>query len=147
MIKKVYSFLKTFAVAFAFLFIFPPPMGKSESPGTIKLPSGEMVCDLNGEWNALFEIYGGCMQWGTIKMIVNIKQGGDRFVATKLSGGGSSTKGDEVIKGELDQKGFKKVERYSPYWGWSLCKGEITNACKKMVMDHEGCQKITLEKK
>ena len=147
MIKRVYWLPMIFAAALAFFFIFSPQMGKSESPGTIKLPSGEMVCDLNGEWNALFENYGTCMQFGSIKTVVNIKQAGDTFVAIKVSGGGYAKKGDEVIRGDLDQKGFKTVERYATWWGWSRCKGEITNECKKMVMDHEWCTKITLERK
>jgi hypothetical protein len=51
-------------VAFASLFIFSIKMGKSESPRTITLPSGEKVCDLNGEWNPLNESYGQYMRWG-----------------------------------------------------------------------------------
>jgi hypothetical protein len=148
MIKRAYPFPMIFAVAFAFLFIFSPQMGKSESPRTITLPSGEMVCDLSGEWNVLFEFYGQCVGPASVKNIVKIKQEGNRFVAIKLSGPGKLKKGDEVIRGELDQKGFKTGERLTPAWRtWSSCKGEITDDCKKIIMDEVGCSKITLERK
>jgi hypothetical protein len=147
MIKKIYSYAMIFAVAVAFFLIFCPQMGKSESPGTLKLLSGEVVCDLRGEWSALYEFFGTCMQWPGHKGILEIKQEGDRLVAIKVSGGGLSGKGDEVIRGQLDEKGFKKVERYIPGWGWTQCKGGITSDCRKMVLDHEGCAKITLERK
>ncbi len=147
MIKRAYFFPMIIAMAFAFLLIFSPQMGKSESPETLKLPSGEMVCDLKGEWSALYDFFGTCMRWPGYKGILEIKQEGDKLVAIKVSGGGLSGKGDEVIRGQLDQKGFKKVERYIPGWGWNQCKGEITNDCRKMVLDEEGCAKITLERK
>jgi len=81
MIKKVYSFPTVFAVAVALFLIFYPQMGKSESPRTITLPSGEVVCDLRGEWNALYEHYGTCMRYGRIKNILEIKQEGDKIRA------------------------------------------------------------------
>jgi hypothetical protein len=136
-----------FAVAFAFIFIFSPQMGKSEPPRTITLPSSEMVCDLNGEWNAVYENYRTCAHWGKQKVILQIKQEGNKFVAIKLSGGDPSTKGNEVLRGELDQKGFKTVETFAGRFGWSLCKGKINNACKEMVLDHQGCTEVTLERK
>ena len=148
MIKRIYPFPMIFAVAFAFLFIFSPQMGKSESPRTITLPSGKMVCDLSGEWNALYEHYKSCVGHGSYKTIVKIKQEGNRFVAIKLSGPGMAKKGAEVIRGELDQKGFKKGERLLPQWKtWSSCNGEITYDCKKIIIDEVGCLKITLERK
>ena len=149
MIKRVYSLPMILAVAFAFLFIFSPQMGKSESLRTITLPSGEKVCDLNGEWNAVYENYGGeCARWGTLKSILQIKQQGNKFVAIKLSGGGTLSKGDEVIRGELDQKGLKKIEYFQTGWRlWAECKGEITDGCKKIMFENVGCTKATLERK
>jgi hypothetical protein len=143
--KKGYSFPTVFAVAVALLLIFYPQKGKSESPRTITLSSGEVVCDLNGEWNALFDYYGGCAWGGKQKVILQIKQEGNKFVAIKLSGGDPSSKGNELIRGEIDQKGFKKVETF--YLGWSLSNGKITNACKKMVIDNPSCTEVTLERK
>jgi hypothetical protein len=47
---------------------------------TVTLPSGEVVCDLNGEWNALYEHYGP-MEWvGNIKGMIMIVQQGNTFV-------------------------------------------------------------------
>ena len=148
MIKKIYSYEIFFAIAVAFLLILCPQMGKSESPRTITLQSGEVVCDLNGEWTALYENYGQCSAAGNQEAILQIKQEGNKFVAIKLSGGTPASKGDELIRGELDQKGFKTVERFQAGWRlWARCKGEITNDCKKIIMDDESCAKVTLERK
>jgi len=148
MIKWAYPFPMILALAFAFLNIFSPQMGKSESPRTTTLPSGEMVCDLNGEWNALFEHFGTCMNAGSWKAIIKVKQEGNRFVGTKLSGGNPVTIGKEVIRGELDQKGYKKGEIYMPNWRlWADCKGKIADSCKKIIMDEGSCVQVTLERK
>ncbi len=148
MIKRVYSLPVIFAVAFAFFFIFSPQLGKSESPRTITLSNGEMVCDLNGEWNALYEHFGTCMHAGSWKAIVKVKQEGNRFVGIKLSGGNPVTIGQEVIRGELDQKGYKKGEIYMPNWRlWADCKGKIADSCKKIIMDEGSCVQVTLERK
>src|SRR4030042_375988 len=148
MIKKVYSLPMIFAVAFTLFLTVPPQMGKSESPGIITLPSGEKVCDLNGEWNAFFEHFGTCMHAGSWKAIVKVKQEGNRFVGIKSSGGNPVTIGKEVIRGELDQKGEKKGEIYMPNWRlWANCKGKIADGCKKIIMDEGSCVQVTLERK
>jgi hypothetical protein len=148
MINRDYSVPMIFAVALAFFFIFSPQKGKSESPRTITLQSGEVVCDLNGEWNALYENYGQCAHWGKQKVILQIKQEGNKFVAIKLSGGDPSTKGNEVIRGELDQKGLKKIQFFSVGWRmWADSKGEITDGCKKIIFEDAGCLKATVERK
>ncbi len=148
MIKRVYALPMISALAFTLFLIFSPQMGKAESPGIITLPSGEKVCDLNGDWDALFEHYGTCMNAGSWKAIVKIKQEGNRFVGTKLSGGPPDNIGNEVIRGEVDQKGYKKGEIYMRNWRlWAACKGKITDSCKKILMDEGSCVQVTLERK
>ena len=148
MIKRVYSLPMISAVAFTLFLIFSPQMGKSESPGIITLPSGEKVCDLNGEWNAFFEHFGACMHAGSWKAIVKVKQEGNRFVGIKSDGGNPVTLGKEVIRGELDQTGYKKGEIYMPNWiSWANCKGKIADGCKKIIMDEGSCVQVTLERK
>jgi hypothetical protein len=148
MIKKIYSYGIFFAIAVAFLLILCPQMGKSESPRTITLQSGEVVCDLNGEWTALYENYGQCSAAGNQEAILQIKQEGNKFVAIKLSGGGPADKGTEVIRGELDQKGLKKAEMNLVLLGlWENSEGEIADACKKIIINNVGCVKGTLQRK
>jgi hypothetical protein len=69
-------------------------------------------------------------------------------LAIKLSGGGPSTKGNEVIRGELNPKGLKKGDSFQRGWRlWTDGKGEITDGCKKIMMDDRSCVKSTLERK
>jgi hypothetical protein len=146
--RKIFIFMGIISVTLTFSFIVFAQGEKGGPPKTIKLPSGEMVYDLNGEWNALYEHFGTCMHAGSWKAIVKVKQEGNRFVGIKLSGGNPVTIGQEVIRGELDQKGYKKGEIYMPNWRlWADCKGKIADSCKKIIMDEGSCVQLTLERK
>ena len=63
MVKTIFLFLIILA---SILTLIPSAHSQTEKK-TVTLPSGEVVCDLTGEWNALYEHYGP-MQWvGNIK--------------------------------------------------------------------------------
>ena len=68
------------------------------------LPNGDVVWDLNGEWDALYE-------WGAGKFpdIVRIPQQSDSFVGVKTIGSPYVPKGAVSTKGELDKNGVKKA--------------------------------------
>jgi hypothetical protein len=135
-------------VCFIGLIIFISSLHGQGSKKTTTLPSGDVVCDLNGEWTALYENYGQCAAAGNQEAILQIKQEGNKFVAIKLSGGGPADKGTEVIRGELDQKGLKKAEMYLVLLGlWANSEGEIADACKKIIINNVGCVKGTLQRK
>jgi hypothetical protein len=51
MVKKTFLVL----ICFMSLIIFISTLHGQGSKKTITLPSGEVVCDLNGEWDALYE--------------------------------------------------------------------------------------------
>ncbi len=54
MVKKTFLVL----ICFIGLIIFVSTLHGQGSKKTITLPSGEVVCDLNGEWVAFVEHYG-----------------------------------------------------------------------------------------
>ena len=55
------------------------------SKKTITLPSGEVVCDLNGEWDAFVDNYG--TSGGRYPQIDKITQTGSSFVAIRPHSG------------------------------------------------------------
>ncbi len=114
---------------------------------TLTLPTGEVVCDLNGEWDALYEHYGP-MQWvGNLKGTLAITQQGDTFVAKTTTDSAWSPKGTEKIRGELDKNGIKKAQYSIPSMGWADAKGEIGKNGDKIVFDTGQGVKVILERK
>jgi hypothetical protein len=143
MIKRIFSFLIIFTAILTFISIAYSQMEKR----TLTLPSGEVVCDLNGEWNALYEHYGS-MQWvGNIKSSLKITQQGNMFVGTSLIATGYTPAGTEKIRGELDKEGIKKARYSRPDLGWVDAKGEIGKDCDKVIFDDGSGVKVILERK
>ena len=71
---------------------------KEGMPNTVKLPSGEVIYDLNGEWDAVYDSGG----WGIYKDIVKITQKDNQFVGIYiLKGDNLVDKNKEKIKGKI----------------------------------------------
>lgn len=113
----------------------------------VVLPSGELICDLNGEWDALYEPYGPMQMYGNIKSRIKITQQGNMFVGKSLVSTGFTPAGTEKIRGELDKDGIKKAQLTRPDKDWSDGKSEMSKDCNKMVMDDSDGLKMTFERK
>ncbi len=71
---------------------------KAGMPNTVKLSSGEVIYDLNGEWEAVYDSGG----YGTYKDIVKITQNDNQFVGIYLLDGDNLVgKNKEKIKGKI----------------------------------------------
>jgi len=80
MVKRSFLFLLVLTAIPIFIFSAYSQAEKK----TITLPSGEVICYLNGEWNVLYAHY-GALQWvGDVKSMVKITQRGNIFVGTSL---------------------------------------------------------------
>src|SRR4030042_2249353 len=98
MVKKMFFML----ICFISLTIFISTLHGQGSKKTITLPSGEVVCDLNGEWDALYESLGPWLWAGNknVTDVLKITQQGGSFVGVKTIGGGYVPKDAVSIKGE-----------------------------------------------
>ncbi len=76
---------------------------------TITLSSGEVVCDLNGEWDSQWQGRGELQGIGRLRDVVKISQRGNFFEGIRMIGNQWNPKGTVVIKGELDKNGFEKL--------------------------------------
>ena len=144
MVKTIFLFLIILA---SILTLIPSAHSQTEKK-TVTLPSGEVVCDLTGEWNALYEHYGP-MQWvGDIKSALKITQQGNMFVGTSLIATPLQPAGTEKIRGELDKDGIKRVRYNRPDIDqWEDVKVEMSKNCDKIVFDDDKGVKGILERK
>ncbi len=76
---------------------------------TISLPSGEVVCDLNGEWDFLWIGRGEFKAMGHIPDVLEMTQRGNSFEGVRMIGNPVLPKGSMALTGELDHNGFKKL--------------------------------------
>src|SRR4030042_2196492 len=126
MVKKMVFVL----ICFISLIIFMSTLHGQGSKKTITLRNGEVVWDLNGEWDVLIEsVYGG-----TTRDVFKITQQGSSFVAIRMMGNPYMPPGSEGARGELDKNGFKKVQIMSGF-GLLDSKGQISDDGNKMVID------------
>ena len=119
---------------------------KAGMPNTVTLSNGEVVYDLNGEWEVSVEHYGPWAQFGVVSDISEIKQEGASFVGVTLLGTPRSPKGSEKLRGELDKSGFKKVYVLTGAGPIGL-NGEILNNGNKMIFDDGTKIRLTYTKK
>ncbi len=127
---------KTFLVLICFIgfIILVSTLHSQGSKKTITLPNGEVVWDLNGEWDVFIECYGPWIGFGSYPQIVKITQKGSSFVAIRMKDDPWNPKGVESIRGELDKSGFKKVQIMSAA-GPLDSKGKISENGNKMIID------------
>jgi hypothetical protein len=96
----------------AMVFILFIAQAQTEEQGwkkTITLPSGEVVCDLNGEWDWVWTGRGPVVGAGSNRDVIKITQQGNSFKGIHMKGYQSALKGSVAIEGELDKNGFKKL--------------------------------------
>jgi hypothetical protein len=102
-----------------------------EMPNTATLSNGEVIYDLSGEWDAIYE--NKKSSWSS-RDIVQITQKGNKFVGIKLIGNEWTPKGSETIKGELEKDGFKSFTT-STFYGWIPSKTKISEECNKIRIE------------
>ena len=77
---------------------------------TVALPDGEVILDISGKWNAVTEFYGELSAVPSPPAdTIKITQVGHKFTGVKKNGNGNVPAGTPILKGELDQNGFKSV--------------------------------------
>jgi hypothetical protein len=142
MVKKTFLVL----ICFIGLIIFVSTLHGQGSKKTITLPSGEVVWDLNGEWDAFVENYGPGASTGSYPQIEKITQTGSSFVAIRMIDDPFNRKGSQSVQGELDKSGIKKVTILTVH-GPVEAKGQISNDGNKIVIDDGKEHRLTLTRK
>jgi len=130
-----------------------PKKAQTTKPGTlktIKLPSGEEVYDLNGEWDVIVENYGTHARFGIYPNVFRITQTGNTFNAIRLKDNpppSPGRAGSPSLRGELEANGFKAVWLiHSSGDSWPS-KGQVSEDGKKIVIDDGVTARVTLTRK
>ena len=114
MLKKTGFRLLGLAAMVSILFIAQAQTEEQGWKKTITLPSGEVVCDLNGEWDSLWTGRSGlALALGSFRDVVKITQEGNSFEGIRMIGNMFNSKGSLAVKGELDKDGFKNLVYYT----------------------------------
>ena len=142
MVKKTFLVL----ICFIGLIIFVSTLHGQGSKKTITLPSGEVVWDLNGEWDTFVENYGSHAFAGSYPQITKIIQTGSSFVAIRMIDDPWNLKGSQSLKGELDKNGIMKVTIFTAS-GPEEAEGKISNDGNKIVIDDGKQRRLTLTRK
>jgi len=104
---------------------------KQGMPNTVTLSNGEVIYDLSGEWDVIYE---NKKSGRVAKNICKITQKGNEFVGIKLIGNEWGPKGSETIKGELEKDGFKSFLA-GTFYGWIPSKAKIGEKCNKIDIE------------
>jgi hypothetical protein len=113
----------------------------------VQLPSGETVWDLSGDWDAFIENYGGQARFGIFPTVWRLTQTGNAVTAIRVKDSpppGVGRAGAPSLQGELETTGFKRVELVGPTGVLSPSKGNISEDGKKIIINNERNQRVTL---
>jgi hypothetical protein len=109
-------------------------MAKKGWKKTVTLPSGEVILDISGEWDAQIENYGPWSRFGKYTNIIKITLEGNSFVGIRMKLDQWHSPGSESMRGELDKDGIKKVQLMSGL-GPLDAKGQISEDGNKIIID------------
>jgi hypothetical protein len=143
---------KTFAmfVCSIALMMFVSTLNGQGSKKTITLPNGEVVWDLNGEWDVFIENYGNFAYYGSYPNVYKITQNGSSFTGIRLKDNpppSSGRAGTKSVQGELDKNGFKRFEIISSAGGIIPSKGQISEDGNKISIDAPNYARQTYTRK
>jgi len=116
----------------------------------VKLPSGEEVFDISGEWDVLAEHYDLWARFGTYPQIFKITQEGTSFTGIRLEDSpppATGKAGGKCMQGEVDKNGVKKIEVISGQGSILPGNCKISEDGNKINIDVPRMIRITLTRK
>lgn len=134
----------------------------AQSTKVIRLPTGEYIFDLNGEWNAIIESYSKVADGGAFSNVVKITQIGNSCPVTgvityPITIRGillknnplhmSAAAGSEIIRGKIELDGLNKFYMVSGDGREFPCKLEISEDGNKINVEAKHHAKMTLVRK
>ena len=112
----------------------------------LKLPSGEEVVDINGEWDGQLENYGPWSRFGNYTNVFKITQQGNSFVGIRMKIDKYNLPNSVAFRGELDKDGIKKLTWMTDA-GPMDTKGEVIEDGNKIIIDDGEKARATLIRK
>jgi hypothetical protein len=122
-------------------------LAQAQNPKTIKLPNGQEVVDIRGEWDDYIENYGPWSVYGNYTNVLEITFKGNKFYGFRMKDCKYHTRGSIAIRGELDKDGIKKVQIITGLLGPIDAKGQISEDGNKIIIDDGEHSRVTLIRK
>jgi hypothetical protein len=136
-----------FAVLFAWAGLVFAQTAKPASMKTVKLPNGEEVCDLTGEWDALIENYGEWEKFGSYQNVIKMTLVGNSFRGIRLLDNGPGRPPNSmIVEIDSEKNGFKQVMLFTGA-GPRPCSGKLSEDGNKIFLDFENKAKLTMTRK
>jgi hypothetical protein len=121
-------------------------LAQAQNVKTVKLPNGEEVVDISGEWDTQIENYGPWSGYGTYPNVIKITLEGNSFVGIRMKADTYSSAGTELFRGELDNDGIKKIQIITGMGPYDA-KGQISENGNKIIIDDGEKARSTLIRK
>jgi hypothetical protein len=148
MARRIGILLMALIAMVSFLYTARAQMGGKTWEKTVTLPSGEVILDMSGEWQATYEYYGFASGLGSGSGVpITITQEGNTFIAVITIESRWLPKDAESFKGVLNGDGFEAVQIYRPDVGWTPCMWEISENGNKIVFEDGRCVNATLTRR
>ncbi|UCF86035.1 MAG: hypothetical protein JSV50_10490 [Desulfobacteraceae bacterium] len=112
----------------------------------LKLPNGEEVMDIRGEWDAELEHSGPWSGLGTYTNVIKITQEGNSFVGIRMKIDKRNLPNSVAFRGELDKDGIKKLTWMGDAGPMDM-KGEVIEDANKIIIDFGEKGRATLIRK
>jgi hypothetical protein len=148
--RRIIVIITVLIVLGSLSFVANAQKGEKAWQKTVRLPNGDVILDMSGEWKVMYEHPGLSSMMGTYGDTLTIRQESAKFTAVKQLGSRFVPKGADSLKGELDKNGFKEVyictDASTKDGIWKPCLGEISEDGNKVVLECDGV-KATLARK
>jgi len=117
---------------------------------TVKLPTGQEVFDISGEWDVLIENYGEKAYFGTYPNVaqITIRESDGSFHAVRMKANPPQSPrpaGSLIMVGELDKNGITKLDVVAPEKTPSTWK--ISENGNKINVDAPNKARLTFTRK
>jgi hypothetical protein len=123
-----------------------PSWDRKGGKKTVTIPNGDVILDMNGEWDVVGENYGVWSEVGADQDVFKITQEGSSFETIRMRGNNNMPAGTAETRGGLDKKGFKGVSIISSF-GPVDAEGRISEDGNKIVIDAHNKARVTLTRK
>ena len=121
-------------------------LAQTQKAKMVKLPNGEEVVDIRGEWDDQVENYGAWSGYGKYTNVLEITLKGNKFYGFRMKSDKYHPAGTVAIRGKLDKNGIKEVQLMSSI-GPIDAKGQISEDGNKIIIDDGQRVKLTLTRK
>jgi hypothetical protein len=114
---------------------------------TVTLSNGDIILDMSGEWASHMEGYG---KWDVLedtKNVLMIEMEGSSFVGVRKKIDLYHLPDTQMIKGELDKNGIKKIHVIQKGYDPIDAEGQISMNGNKILIDANNYCRITLIRK